>query len=301
MFAIKYLSQRSKHPFYIKFIWIFSHHSWQTNQCFLPDLRSSSSRHRELQDSIRKVVESRRHDGCKKWQSKRLSWFIPGSDVRFDWIVYGLPYLLVALRNEQSWSDIACVFLVIFIGVDETRSLLVTEIDLITKNMDIQQFPHILFPLISIKSLLSGEPLPNLGKFLLNSLGLRLLIFALPNIRDKLVESPHVGGPRHDTTKHALLNFKLYGIISIYPFEHTISSGISKCYLKNLYRSNSGDQEYCNPRSIDCCNCHLLFGCRDKLLHPASENLCKISRYLYAGNPCFKEEDEEQGLDSELL
>lgn len=73
--------------------------------------------------------------------------------------------------------------------------------------MNIEQFPYVLLLLVGIESLLSGKPFPNLSKFLLNSFSLRLLIFALSDIRDELVEPPHVGGTRHDATKHALFEF----------------------------------------------------------------------------------------------
>ena len=68
-----------------------------------------------------------------------------------------------------------------------------TEVNFIAENVDIEQFPDVLFALICVESLFSGESLPNVGELFLNSFGLRLLIFAGSNVGDELVESSHIG------------------------------------------------------------------------------------------------------------
>lgn len=67
--------------------------------------------------------------------------------------------------------------------------------------MDIEKFPDILFTLVSIQSFLSCESFSDFSKLVFDSFGLRLFVFALPDVRDELVEATHVGGPAHETTE----------------------------------------------------------------------------------------------------
>jgi hypothetical protein len=55
---------------------------------------------------------------------------------------------------------------------------LVTEVDFVAEDVDVEKFPDVLFPLVGIKSFFGGEPFPDFGELVCNSLGLGLLIFA---------------------------------------------------------------------------------------------------------------------------
>ena len=68
--------------------------------------------------------------------------------------------------------------------------------------MDVKQFPDVFFSLVSIESFFSGKSLSDFSQLHFDSFGLRVLVFALPNVRDKLVETSHVGGSAHEGTEH---------------------------------------------------------------------------------------------------
>lgn len=67
-----------------------------------------------------------------------------------------------------------------------------TEINFVAKDMNVEQFPDVLFSLVSIQTLLGSEPLPNFSEFDLDSLLFGLFILAGSNIGDELIQSPHV-------------------------------------------------------------------------------------------------------------
>lgn len=77
------------------------------------------------------------------------------------------------------------------------------EVDLVAQDVNVEQFPHVLFPLVSVETFFCGESFSDFGKFRLHSLGLGFLIFAFADIGDKFVETTH-GGAIHKTPKHSL-------------------------------------------------------------------------------------------------
>jgi hypothetical protein len=112
-------------------------------------------------------------------------------------------------ETKSTWCDVPCVFLIVLGTVDEIRSLLKAEIDFITQNMNVKQFPNVLFPLIGIQSFLCGKSLSYFGKLCLYSFGLWLFIFAGSDIRNELVESSHVGSSCNSEHLKKYLNLKL--------------------------------------------------------------------------------------------
>lgn len=62
----------------------------------------------------------------------------------------GFPDFFLGFRDDQTRSYISSVLLVVFGGVDECRGFLVAKVNLIAKNMNVKQFPDVLFALIGI-------------------------------------------------------------------------------------------------------------------------------------------------------
>ena len=75
--------------------------------------------------------------------------------------------------------------------------------------MNVEQLPDVLLALVGIESLLSCEPLPDLGQLQLDSLGLGLLVLALPDVGDELVEAAHVGGAAVDQSPQNTAHYQI--------------------------------------------------------------------------------------------
>ena len=106
------------------------------------------------------------------------------------------PNLLIFFIDQDAGGHVAGVLFVVLGGVDEAGSLGEAKLDFVPEDVDIEQFPDILFALIGVESLFGGEAFADFGEFDLDPFGLVFLVLAGSNIGDELVESPHVGCPR---------------------------------------------------------------------------------------------------------
>lgn len=93
---------------------------------------------------------------------------------------------------------------------------MVTKINFIAEDVNVEEFPYVFFALISIEALLSGEPLSDFGEFFRDSFGLGLFIFAASNVRDELVESSHVC--TSCDSEHLKTNLLIISNFKIFPF-----------------------------------------------------------------------------------
>lgn len=78
-------------------------------------------------------------------------------------LFYSLTRMPKSLEFIFTSSNVASVLFAEFGGVDQSGALIVTEIHIVPKDVDVEKFPYVLLLLIPAQSLLIGELIPDFG------------------------------------------------------------------------------------------------------------------------------------------